>query len=78
MSNLNTFTEAQFNYMNEAERVAGSNELPEKYRSLPTTSAKIRALHADGYTNVAIRKALNLKHYQHVRNVLTTPLKKAN
>jgi len=41
-----------------------------------TTSARIRALDAMGYKRGAIASALG-KRYQHVRNVLTQPLKKA-
>lgn len=40
-----------------------------------TTSAKIRALHAMGWSRSQIAKGLNII-YQHVRNVLITPLKK--
>lgn len=39
-------------------------------------SKTIRQLHADGFTTGNIAKMLN-KRYQHVRNVLTEPLKKA-
>lgn len=40
-----------------------------------TTSSAIRGLWAEGYSRSAIAKFLN-KRYQHVRNVLITPLKK--
>lgn len=40
-----------------------------------TTSTKIRALHAQGWSRSQIAKGLNII-YQHVRNVLITPLKK--
>ena len=40
-----------------------------------TTSAKIRALHAQGWSRSQIAKGLGVI-YQHVRNVLITPLKK--
>ena len=40
------------------------------------TSQKIRALHAEGFDRGAIAKHLG-KRYQHVRNVLITPIKKA-
>jgi len=46
-----------------------------KYAHL-NTSGKIRAMAADGYQRNAIAKALG-KRYQHVRNVLLTPLKRA-
>ena len=42
---------------------------------LPTTSAKIRELDSKGFTRSEIAKLLD-KRYQHVRNVLITPLKK--
>lgn len=38
-------------------------------------SGVIRALHADGYQTKHICKFLNIR-YQHVRNVLTSPLKR--
>ena len=41
-----------------------------------TTSAKIRYLNSQGLKNGPISKLLNIR-YQHVRNVLTTPLKKS-
>lgn len=45
------------------------------YPDLPTKSAKIRAMDNDGLTRSEIAKALDIR-YQHVRNVLITPLKK--
>lgn len=42
---------------------------------LSSTSAKIRYLWAEGYTRSAIANFLG-KRYQHVRNVLITPLKR--
>lgn len=41
-----------------------------------SVSAAIRKLHADGKSRGEIAKLLN-KRYQHVRNVLITPVKKA-
>ncbi len=41
---------------------------------LPTKSAVIRALAADGWSRGHIAKALKIR-YQHVRNVLITPVK---
>lgn len=41
----------------------------------PTTSAKIRLLNAEGFSTGAIAKVLG-KRYQHVRNVLVTPVAK--
>lgn len=46
-----------------------------KYAELESTSAKIRAMTADGMSRSEVAKALNIR-YQHVRNVLITPLKK--
>lgn len=43
--------------------------------SLSTTSSKIRYLDSKGIKRGQIAKILN-KRYQHVRNVLITPLKK--
>jgi len=45
------------------------------HEDLPTKSAKIRAMTADGLTRSEIAKALDIR-YQHVRNVQLTPLKK--
>ena len=43
---------------------------------LKTISSKIRYLHNEGLTRGQIATALN-KRYQHVRNVLESPLKKS-
>lgn len=43
---------------------------------LTSTSAKIRWLASEGYKNGPISSLLGIR-YQHVRNVLTTPLKRA-
>lgn len=40
-----------------------------------TKSALIRALHAEGESRGSIAKLMNIR-YQHVRNVLITPIKK--
>jgi hypothetical protein len=45
--------------------------------SLPTTSAKIRYLDSKGMKRGEIAKKLEIR-YQHVRNVLITPLKKTS
>ena len=45
-----------------------------KFESLPTKSAKIRYLDSLDYTRGQIAKAMNIR-YQHVRNVLITPVK---
>ena len=51
------------------------NQLLERVEGLSTKSAKIRLLAADGVTTGEIAKVLDIR-YQHVRNVLTTQLKK--
>lgn len=55
----------------EAVRLAALNSVKE----MPTKSAKIRALSAAGHPTGEISKILGIR-YQHVRNVLTTPLKR--
>lgn len=45
-----------------------------KLESFSTTSAKIRFLYSLGTSRGAIAKMLNIR-YQHVRNVLITPIK---
>lgn len=45
------------------------------YSEMKTTSAKIRYLHGEGFTKGQIAEFLN-KKYQHVRNVILTPLKR--
>ena len=49
--------------------------LDTKLAGLPTTSARIRYLDSEGWTRGQIAKKLN-KRYQHVRNVLITPVTK--
>ena len=51
------------------------NQLLERVEGLSTKSAKIRLLAADGVTTGEIAKVLDIR-YQHVRNILTTQLKK--
>lgn len=51
------------------------------YSSLTTVSAKIRYLTAEGYDRGSVSRIMTelegrLVRYQHVRNVLITPLKK--
>ncbi len=55
--------------------------LPPKYVSLPTKSSMIRSMSLDGWGRGDIGRTLSehfgtLVRYQHVRNVLITPLKK--
>ena len=44
-----------------------------EYSNLPTKSSKIRYLSKLEYSRVEISKYMNIR-YQHVRNVLITPL----
>ena len=46
------------------------------FTNYPTTSSKIRYLNGEGLSRSEIAKTLNIR-YQHVRNVLITPIKKA-
>jgi hypothetical protein len=55
------------------DAVPTASELIAKYG---TKSSAIRAMHAEGMERGKIAKLLNIK-YQHVRNVLITPVKKA-
>ncbi len=47
----------------------------EKYADLPSVSAIIRAMAKDGFSRWDIHKDTGIR-YQHVRNVLITPLAK--
>ena len=51
-----------------------SKDLEAKVNKLPTKSAKIRYLASQGWTRSQIAKFLGIR-YQHVRNVLITPVK---
>ena len=53
----------------EVMPMATPSELKNSYESLPTTSAKIRALAARGVPRADIARELGIR-YQHVRNVL--------
>ena len=55
-----------------------ASELPfeKELESMTTKSAKIRFLDSQGLTRSEIAKRLDIR-YQHVRNVLITPVKKA-
>ena len=44
------------------------------YETLPTKSSKIRKLTEDGFNRSQVSIILNIR-YQHVRNVLVTPIK---
>ena len=54
-----------------------AREIPKEISELPTKSAKIRALDAEGWSRSDIARALDIR-YQHVRNVLVTPLKRCS
>lgn len=49
--------------------------IPVKYKNLTTVSAIIRAMTKDGFSRGQIAKQTSIR-YQHVRNVLITPLAK--
>lgn len=51
-----------------------TNDIDVQLESIPTVSGKIRYLASTGMKRGDIAKKLN-KRYQHVRNVLTQPLK---
>tara|TARA_Y100000114_G_scaffold156778_1_gene185228 strand:+ start:329 stop:583 length:255 start_codon:yes stop_codon:yes gene_type:complete len=66
----------------KAKVISLTAEQQKKFEALPSVSAKIRYLAAEGYSTPdnkygAIARFMN-KRTQHVRNVLTQPLKKAN
>jgi len=58
-----------------AKKSTKTKSSTKSYDHLPTKSAKIRAMSKDGMKRGDIAKALDIR-YQHVRNVLVTPLKK--
>ena len=58
-------------------QVAVADELAAAVAALPTTSAKIRYLTAQNFTRSQVSEYLQIR-YQHVRNVLITPLKSAS
>lgn len=59
----------------KVEPIVLNKEQQIAFTELKTVSAKIRYLHAEKFTRGQIAVFLN-KKYQHVRNVLITPLKK--
>jgi len=66
-------TKTNTDQTNKAAQNQGA-AVPKDVMDLSTTSARIRALDAKGWTRAQIAKALG-KRYQHVRNVLVTPIK---
>ena len=53
-----------------------AKKIADELAGLETTSAKIRALAKHGFSRGDIARVLNIR-YQHVRNVLITPLAKS-
>jgi len=53
-------------------------QVPAKYGALPNISSVIRAMAADGLSRSEITKQVPGLLYQHVRNVLNTPVAKAS
>lgn len=62
------------NKMNKEEVIIVKND-EQELNDIKTVSGKIRYLNGKGKTRSEISKILNIR-YQHVRNVLVTPLKK--
>lgn len=62
--------------MSNQKKVAPNlnQEIKKELNQLETKSAKIRFLHKKGFSRGDISRILNIR-YQHVRNVLITPLK---
>lgn len=58
-----------------AKKTSTTNPYDAVTKGLPTKSAKIRALNAKGASRSEIANYLGIR-YQHVRNVLVTPLKR--
>lgn len=61
----------------KAAKIVLNKAMQVQIDELKTKSAKIRWLASQGYKNGQIADYLGIR-YQHVRNVLTTPLKRAN
>jgi len=72
MKASNKMSESALSYVENYD-VPVANVGISKYENLSSKSAKIRAMSADGYTRTQIAKILDIR-YQHVRNVLITPL----
>lgn len=70
-----TATDNSQNQKTEAQVKTEMNKVITKDHT--TKSSKIRALDASGYTRSQIANFLGIR-YQHVRNVLVTPLKGGN
>ncbi len=79
---MNPSTQTQSSEKTEAEKTEKTEEVKKaltssqktEYDHLPTKSAKIRYLNAQGWERGAIAKHLGIR-YQHVRNVLVMPVK---
>lgn len=61
--------------MTNSKKVTVSKTLQKVLDGMETKSAKIRYLDSEQFTRSQIAKVLNIR-YQHVRNVLITPLKR--
>ena len=61
--------------MSNAKVKNAERTLEDLYAEYKTKSSVIRLLHAEGMNRGAIAKKLGIR-YQHVRNVLITPIKK--
>jgi hypothetical protein len=61
--------------MTQENKKLTDTQVNAELEKLSTTSGKIRYLDSIGWTRGAIAKKLD-KRYQHVRNVLITPIKK--
>ena len=60
--------------MNTNTKKLNEKQIENLISDLPTKSSKIRMLDSKGFTRSEISKILEIR-YQHVRNVLITPLK---
>ena len=58
-------------------KIVLNEEQQKEYAPLKTKSSKVRYLHAQGFSRSQIAYFLNII-YQHVRNVLVTPLKRTD
>lgn len=70
---MNTKTEIQ--KTSEVSEIQLTTEIKKKLSTLESTSMKIRYLDYKKFSRSEISKILN-KRYQHIRNVLITPIKK--
>ena len=71
---MTTKTSKKVNFVEITSPKGKTYNVPEEYKDF-SISQIIRNLISDGYTKYQISKVTNIR-YQHVRNVLLTPLKK--